>query len=124
MTYLVHPLPTPGDSTDISAIAVSAGAVRGTFLGERHGKNVVIGEHSDGCRTAILVMDNGDGTVRAWPETDLGRVDWTASTDRHGQRWFIDQADLDTLGSGCDLHASAHWRREHLHAAPAQVLAA
>lgn len=115
MTYLTFPTPAETDAAAIASIGASIGARSVTVLGDRHGQTVLIGAHADGCRTAILLRDNGDGTVRAWPETDLGNIGWHASTAR-GHHWFLDPADLANLGVGCAQHTSEHWRAEHRHA--------
>ena len=115
MTYSMHPAPAPGDTAALAAITAAFDADLADYLGDRHGKTVLVAAHPDGCRSAILLMDTGAGQVRAWPEIDLDAIEWGPATDRHGMYWFLDPADLANLGErGCAQHTSAHWRAEHL----------
>jgi hypothetical protein len=115
MVYSIHPAPMT--HTDHAAIAASLGADLAAVVPDRHGKTVLTVTWPDGCTSLVLVMNYGNGTVRAWPEVDLGAIEFDAAFERHGHYWFVDPADLSD-GPGCAQHVSAHWRAQHEQVAP------
>lgn len=106
------PFPAPVTGADYAHIATALGADLVRVLGDRHGKTVLSLRWPDRCTTLALVMDQGDGRVRVWPEVDLGRIEFSRAVLRHDLYWFVDPDDLPS-GPGCREHASAHWRAQH-----------